>query len=163
MTREESIKFLNTFITLGKVDCTEEEVKECMTMSVKALEQQTCEDCVSREEVMQSKPECLNEDVERDTPTQTLIDRTYSKGWNTCLRVFLDNIKQLTSIKPVTQWHKVEDELPFTDVDVLADDGMDMFVAWYDGDDWYSFDENYKRDCPILAWQPLPEPYYEER
>ena len=60
------------------------------------------------------------------------------------------------------KWFPVYEKLPFIDVDVLVDDGIDMFVAWWDGDDWYSFDANYKKDNPILAWRPLPEPYYEE-
>lgn len=65
-------------------------------------------------------------------------------------------------VEQIPRWVSVDDRLPYQDVHVLVDDGIDMFVAWYDGDDWYSFDDNYNPDNPILAWQPLPEPYYEE-
>lgn len=132
-------------------------------------------DCVSRKEVMQSKPEWLNENVERDTSEQTLIDREYSKGWNKCLQVFLDNIKQLPSIKPVTQWHKTETR-PLTDEEKevygeeytyiydckMPDDGQEVLVKtkWgiekttYHTDDGCYF-EDYEDD--VIAWTELPE------
>lgn len=55
MTNEEAIKILSK-VTLayeiGKVTITQKEINEALDMATKALEQQPCEDCISREEVM---------------------------------------------------------------------------------------------------------------
>lgn len=39
MTKEEAIKILNTVLCLGKCDCPNKEIEECLKMAIKALEQ----------------------------------------------------------------------------------------------------------------------------
>ena len=64
------------------------------------------------------------------------------------------------AIKALEQrWIPVSERLPERDDEVLATDGVDMFVAWYSIQEWKSFDSNYDRYTPIVAWMPLPEPY----
>lgn len=64
------------------------------------------------------------------------------------------------------EWIPVSEWLPVNTEYVLATDGLDMFVAWHNPEKerykgWHSFDENFDVKNPILAWQPLPEPYKE--
>ena len=65
------------------------------------------------------------------------------------------------------EWIPVSEWLPVNTEYVLATDGLDMFVAWHNPEKerykgWHSFDENFDVKAPILAWQPLPEPYKAE-
>ena len=134
----------------------------------------TTDYCVSRKEVMQSKPEWLNENVERDTPEQTLIDREYSKGWNKCLQVFLVNIKQLPSVKPAAGWIPTSEELPKKDesvqLTICANSALYGFNKNFvkvlcgsyspceDKRDWIVNGIRYYIDN-VIAWKPLSEPY----
>lgn len=52
MTREDAIKILNTVLLFGKCDCSKKEIEECLKMSIKALEQESCKDCISRAEAL---------------------------------------------------------------------------------------------------------------
>ena len=49
MTGEEAKKILNTVLLFGECDCSKEKIEECLKMAIKALEQQPCEDAVSRQ------------------------------------------------------------------------------------------------------------------
>ena len=54
----------------------------------------------------------------------------------------------------------IDDRAPEDRKEVLVyDNAGDMFVAWFEDNEWQSTDELYTNDVPILAWQPLPEPY----
>ena len=51
MTKDEAIKYLNEFIVLKKIsNITEEKAIECFKLAVEALEQESCEDVISRAE-----------------------------------------------------------------------------------------------------------------
>ena len=74
--------------------------------------------------------------------------------------------KELTAIPSVEnkgEWIPVSERLPENNKNVLATDGLDVFIAWYNPnpkkEKWYSFDELFDEQYPILAWQPLPEPW----
>ena len=49
MTREEAIKIFNTVLFMGKCDAPKEELEEFLKMAIKAIEQQPCEDTISRQ------------------------------------------------------------------------------------------------------------------
>lgn len=111
MTREEMWKeFENQLIRETRTpitvsyDVSERMIKSAIEETVakwkERLEHEPCDDAISREEVTQSRPEWLSEDVERDTDEQTVVDRAFSRGWNSCLKEFLKNIKELPSITP---------------------------------------------------------------
>ena len=64
---------------------------------------------------------------------------------------------------PKAEWIPVSERLPKKIDDVLAYDGVDMFVAWHSSEgEWNSSDNNFEKDTPIIAWMPLPEPYKAE-
>ena len=70
----------------------------------------------------------------------------------------IENIEQ-------TMWIPVDKKTPDTDEEVLVDDGVDIFVAWWVNDGleagWHSFDESYDPHTPILAWMQRPTSYKE--
>lgn len=79
--------------------------------------------------------------------------------------------KAIRNGKPLSEnkgeWIPVSERLPKNAEYVLATDGLDMFVAWHNPEKeiykgWHSFDELFDVKTPIIAWQPLPEPYKEE-
>ena len=72
----------------------------------------------------------------------------------------------IRSLEKQQRWIPVSERLPETDDEVLATDGIDMFVAWYSRQDmwqgWISSDNNFERNTPIEAWMSLPQPYKAE-
>lgn len=58
-----------------------------------------------------------------------------------------------------SKWIPVSERLPEELVDVLAYDGVDMFVTFLRKGRWASYNSNFDIYTNILAWMPLPEPY----
>ena len=50
-------------------------------------------DLISRDDLINAKPEFRNEKVVRDTKYQTTKDRIYAKAWNACNSYWLNTIK----------------------------------------------------------------------
>ena len=68
------------------------------------------------------------------------------------------NYQKYKELLERTRWIPVSERLPNGNEDVLVDDGVDMFVAWYDNG-WDSTDHSCDPYTDIIAWMPLPEPY----
>ena len=123
--------------------------KEALEMAIEALEQEPCEDCISREdarELMYHKQEPLDE----------------------------YDLDSLPSVIPMSRWIPVSERLPEEREWYLAvfkeiDTGFQLIprVADYIGNgenEWRIIDEDglvqeYRCILECVAWMPLPEPY----
>lgn len=71
-------------------------------------------------------------------------------------------IEVAPSVENKGEWIPVSERLPEGRTTVLACDRMhDIFVAWFEDNNWTSSDKVFVKGCPILAWQPIPKPYKE--
>lgn len=156
MTREEAIKYLERAdITVGMKVKTK--TAEAIEMAIKALEQEPCEDAVSRQAVL----DCLT--------------ATGLKKYDFILNA-RDKIKNLPSVKPQEpRWIPVSEQLPeerdwYLAVFKEKDTGYQLIprVADYIGENnWRIIDEeafvkNYHDILKCVAWMPLPKPYKAE-
>ena len=141
MTNEEAMKILKGAIK--KPNTKDGYLGQALGMAIRALEQQPCEDCISREEVIK----LLEKEDWADTVTGVLV---------------------LPLVQPQRKWIPCSERLPNEFVDVLCNtDSEEIFIATYlgkmnDGTD--CFDDNNGMMCEgnIIAWMPLPEPYKAE-
>lgn len=77
----------------------EEEIREAKEMAIKALEQQTCEDCISRQAVL---------DIFANNADAI---RPYSKTW--------EEVKALPSVNPQLKWIPISERLPEDEQEIL--------------------------------------------
>lgn len=151
MTREEAYNRIDAIIEKHEVDdvyitITNHKDYDALRMAREALEQEPCEDCISRQAVL-----------EKMAYTET------EEGWSG-MTVNVKDIEALPSVTPAEKagrWIPVSDRLPGNDDDVLVWDGYNNMVAWYIGGEWHSSDECFNPRRPVKYWMPLPEPYKE--
>ena len=85
MTKEEAIEIiLYNLLDRGGCDSFDKQDKEALLMAVEALEQQPCEDCISREAVIR------------------LVEQYPNIIGNRCIGLISD-IKHLPSVTPITK------------------------------------------------------------
>lgn len=138
---------------------------------IKALEQEPCEDCISRAEAQ----------------TEIMAsNKLLSEGDEVLIKVSdaVDVLRNLPSVAPVTVWHRIKTR-PLTDEEKEAygeeygveytfmydckmpDGGQEVLVKTQWGiekttyhTDYGCYFEDYEDD--VIAWMPLPEPYKAE-
>lgn len=128
---------------------------EALDMAIKALEQQPCDDCISREVVIDG----LDKYIEKAQSTGTKDDFISFQELV---------VKQLPSVTPKARWIPVSERLPDKGYSVLVmritDDGYKyMRAATYQGDCWMDNTDEFNKPNPhkVIAWMPLPQPYAE--
>lgn len=150
MTREEAIAFGKRVIDLGFRDETQAFCK----LAIKALEQQPCDDCISRKVVLETIEDCNSDGLKG-------IFCSYNDG-----KRFEAYIKELPSVTPKekTGWIPVSEKLPEEETDVLVcceTGAITVCCGSYstevsDTFTWYTGGWRYGK---VVAWMPLPKPY----
>lgn len=143
MTNEQAIEILEYY----RADANSEEgmsmFGEALDLAIKALKQQPCEDCISREEVMKF--------LEKEDWADTVY-----------------GVLALPSVTPKTEWIPCSERLPEDSELVLFSTKTDeVFEGRYFDDNtnhqWYSFrDDTFAWNNVVIAWMPLPQPYKAE-
>ena len=153
MTNEEAIKRLkearNTIQPFLYVD-------EAIDYAIKALEQQLCEDCISRQAVK----EMLNEEWNKYMPMELDINLSF----------VMEKINELPSVTPKARWIPVSERLPDKSGEYWCTfhgtnlTGKDYYTTESDAKKLFDDSEEYTgwRSQNVIAWMPLPEPYKTE-
>lgn len=144
MTREDAIRrmeccrnFLaNNYSDMGEPNIT------AFNMAIKALEQEPCEDAVSRKEAIR------------------LAEQGQIQGFEWQIL----KLVTLPSVAPTQRWIPVSERLPEESITVIGTTKLDDIYKTELYDDcgekkWYA---NGNFDVPIVAWMPLPNPYKAE-
>lgn len=147
LTKEQVLKNLEDIVRFGGLTMSSEFV-ESVRIAMEAYEQEPCEDCISRQAVM-------------ELPRYTTVIGEI---------VYLDGIKALPSVqqKLKTEWIPVSKRLPKAGEYVgnipkyylVQNEFGDMLVARYTHSEYWEqiYQHNPIAD-EIVAWMPLPEPY----
>lgn len=175
MTREEAIKELKIFSGTTRIRLSAN-FWEALNTVIKALEQETCEDAVSRE------LKIGDEIYIRANVNEIRKDYIICENAGGYFGTVREEIK--SSVTPTQKWIPVKERLPETDGDYLLFGKIDDFE-----DEYYKFIGEFDsaaekfgicRDCfdpntlgclgsefyeygEVLAWMPLPEPYKPEK
>ena len=148
MIKEEMKKMTREKIIQGLYKGDSRAIKE----AIKALEQEPCEDCISREA------------VKNILPRQKFVSY---EAYLSCM-ADVDKLPSVTSKKE--EWIPCSERLPKPNelVDnvrkyyLIQDEYGDMHVASYLRNGWISIDSFYTLEDDVIAWMPLPEPYKAE-
>ena len=161
MTREEAIEMLKSMKYEDDENCLE---NQALDIAIKAVEQESCEDCISRKEVNKIINKWLSHsDYE-------LKDGIYD---------MTNKIHKLPSVTPKAMWIPVSERLPEDDGKYLVTNRSNFIeilkfakdLHKVDKDDfpesksgWYTYDSEYGyyEDDEVLAWIELSEPYRAE-
>ena len=140
MSREEQIKWLRRLLKLREDPKGDTEIDVALKCAIKALEQQSCEDCVSRQAVIE-----------------------LCEGWwlgHTKEDDFATEIRALPSVNPQkSSWIPVSERLP---------EEAGMYLCSYDDDDvGTSYFDIRMNEFNVLheqvtAWMYIAEPYQPE-
>lgn len=152
MTREEALSYGNDYYTdLISACCKiDKKHKEFVKMSIKALEQEPCEDAISRQDVWFK----LTNGAYDGETTEQFIDRIAKE------------IESMPSVNPQEpKWIPVSEKMPLSDEEyhtflVTDSNGKvtlsDFYLSLSDGKPYWS------GMVDVVAWMPLPQPYKTE-
>ena len=145
MTKEKAIKMLKSKMD-GNTD-TSYEWAETVRMAIKALEQEPCEDAVSRQAVI--------DEIEFYQINPQHFDFVS----------LINDIKALPPVTPTQKWIPVSERLTEKNVEVLATTewGEVTIAEMYSANDWFIHEGNTNAETDeIVAWMPLPQSYRAE-
>ena len=117
--------------------------------AIKTLEQEPCEDAISRRSVLDYMKYLHGEMTEEE---------------------FVKALPSVTLTRKKEEWISCDEKLPKPNelVDnvrkyyLIQDEYGDMHVASYLRNGWISIDSFYTLEDDVIAWMPLPEPYKAE-
>jgi hypothetical protein len=143
MTREQAIHYLERI--KQEYDCSYEE--DALEMAIQALEQEPCEDAVSRKALI-SHIENQSREWGEDYDAQQI----------------LGDIEDMPSVKPQElKWIPVSERLPEKGKQVLCcNKSGSVFtsaITYINSNGMVAFGQHYE----VIAWMPLPEPYKGEK
>lgn len=160
MTREEIEKLPGIVDTMLGESVTEhveeklhEKITEVCNLAIKALEQEPCEDAISRAWIKESIHNLYH--YSRHTPTEEDIQE-----------YIVDDALPVTPKQKMRWWIPVSERLPEGEQSVLfCDIDGDIMVGYHvEGrpDTHFSQDGTFEDMKNVKAWMPLPEPYKAE-
>lgn len=144
MTNEEASVIIGNIPINGDECYSISEYQQAKALAIKALGQQTCEDCISREAVLD-------------------ILKKYVLGESSIAEEVID--LQPVTPKP-TRWIPVSERLPEEDAVVLVcTSEEELFITEYlgiiDGEPFFDDYDGNMWDGDVIAWMSLPDPYKE--
>ena len=171
MTREDAIRILdglkpNTAIGYGNE--TAYSIGQALTMAIKALEQNPCDDAISRQAVLEIFGYVMDYwkehaiDVEPHEIKDALIEQ---------YEFTAKQLNELPSVNQEPKWIPVSERLPDDEVEVLIyttdkeiNKAYRRIKEWtIDRMEWVVFETlgygYIYDDDEVLAWMPLPKPY----
>ena len=118
------------------------------------LEQERCEDAVSREE---AKKLAWDLELEMYYDNEKVVE-------------MLDELPSVTPVREKDEWIPCSEKMPKQNeyVDhvckyyLVQDEYEDMYVAHYTNIGWISIDSLYAMETKVVAWMPLPKIYKTE-
>ena len=155
MTNEEAINYFKRSYASGDTD-DERQHNEALDMAIKSLGKQLCEDCISREAVI-----------------NTIFYKADNNSDVVLSTDLMDRIKHLPSVTPTARWISCSERLPDYGQEVLLfDKNFGYVVGTYEMVNYFgvtepsflihkSIDSLEKASIDPIAWMPLPEPYTE--
>lgn len=156
---------------------------------LKALEQEPCEDCISRQAAIDVMIKLEQDDIDR-------YGCKIPEGFDSSPAIeALDNLPSITSQPKAGQWIPVSERLPKTDNEISINKYNVLLwiknkshperepniylgkLRHIDGDDgsgnfwgveikpcdWTIWGWSYFNEPEVIAWQPLPQPYKEDK
>lgn len=134
----------------------EEAILQAYKMTIKALEQQFCEDAINRKDALQA----LCKAVHKNDDTIPCSNQIVSCLWDkTKVQDYAEEILKLPSVQSEQKWISVNEKLPENGDPVLVWNGCCSMVASYYAEDaeWYSLDDRFVSKRPVKYWMPLPQ------
>ena len=150
MTREEAIEILYQY-SVRDTTYPKEDI-EAFELAIKLLDQEPCEDVVSRQEVLNT------------------LDKRFDSipvGQTTEILLLRKDLRELPPVTP-TGWITVIERMPkpnetehmIAKYYLVQNEYGDMMVARWDGKGWKQmYQPNSYLEDDVIAWMPLPSPY----
>lgn len=155
MTREEAIRILKNFSLCGvyhQLIHMNDTDSEAISMAIKALEAEPCEDAVSRRDAIDAIYKCTDIYINN---LPVMVDKADA----------YKALADLTSAQPEQRWISVSERLPEDDTEVFVYlfDRPSPYIAWVCDGCWFTEEFQVEKENYPKAWCELPEPYKERR
>ena len=123
--------------------------------AIKALEQESCEDAVSRQAMLDAITE-IDDNINMDIYTNEV-------------REIIDDLPSVIPARKKEEWISCSEKMPKQNEYIgnvckyylVQDEYGDMYVAHYTEKGWRPIESLFFLD-DVIAWMPLPEPYKAE-